>query len=159
LEISCASLSQDTLLLPQSYVSPLWRQLFHGNEVLSREFGLREYTRRWVPHLLDDAQKNHHHIGNRAAWIVAGTETHDFDRIPTGDESWFHYRYRPREMLTVSREKVTSFVRTEPAVQKVMITVFFTSTTPIVSEALLKGKKFNKDSFISTVLPELEKEK
>jgi hypothetical protein len=62
-------------------------------------------------------------------------------------------------MFTVSREKVTSFVRTEPAVQKVMITVFFTSTTLIVSEALPKGKKFNKDYFISTVLPELAKEK
>jgi histone-lysine N-methyltransferase SETMAR len=40
-----------------------------------------------------------------------------------------------------------------------MITVFFTSTTLIVSEALPKGRKFNHDYFISTVLPESVKEK
>jgi hypothetical protein len=40
-----------------------------------------------------------------------------------------------------------------------MITVCFTSTTLIISQALLKGKKFNQDYFISTVLPELVKEK
>jgi hypothetical protein len=61
-------------------------------------------------------------------------------------------------MFAVSREKVIPFVQTQPGVQKVLITVFFISTTLIGSEALPKGRKFNQDYFISTVLPELGKE-
>jgi hypothetical protein len=62
-------------------------------------------------------------------------------------------------MFAASQEKVTPFVRTWLGVHKGMITVFFTSTTLIVSEALPKGKKFNQDYFISTVFPELVKGK
>jgi hypothetical protein len=61
-------------------------------------------------------------------------------------------------MFAASRQKVTPFGRTQIAVQKVMVTVFFTSTTLIVSEALPKVRKFNQNHFISTVLPELVKE-
>jgi hypothetical protein len=61
-------------------------------------------------------------------------------------------------MIASPREKVTPFVRTQPGVQKIMITVFFTSTALIVSEAFPKGMKFNQDYFISTVLMGLTKE-
>jgi hypothetical protein len=62
-------------------------------------------------------------------------------------------------MFAASREKGASFVRTQLGVQKAMSALFFTSTTLIVSEALPKGRKFNQDYFISTVLPELVKAK
>jgi hypothetical protein len=52
---------------------------------------------------------------------------------------------------------VTPFVRTQLVVQKVMVTVFFTSKRLIVCEALPKGRKFNQGYFISIVLPELVK--
>jgi hypothetical protein len=54
---------------------------------------------------------------------------------------------------------VTFFVRTQLGVQKVLIIVFFTSTTLIVSEALPKGRKVNQNYFIATPLPELVTEK
>jgi hypothetical protein len=57
------------------------------------------------------------------------------------------------------RRMMTSSVRTRLGVQKVMITVFLTSTTLIVNEALPKGRKFNQKNSISPVLPELVKEK
>jgi hypothetical protein len=77
--------------------------------------------------------------------LLRGREAYDFDGIATGDESWLHHHYELREMFAASREKVTPFIRTQVGVQKVLITVFFTSTTLIVNEALPKGKKFNQD--------------
>jgi hypothetical protein len=96
--------------------------------------------------LLDDAQKNH-----RCASLIAllellqGRKTYYFDHISINDESWFHYHYEPREMCAASRETVTPLVRTQLGVQKVMITVFFTSTTLIISETVPEGRKFNRD--------------
>jgi hypothetical protein len=112
-----------------------------------------------MPHLLDDAQKNHRRApAIELLELLRGRKAYDFDGIATGDESWSHCHYEPLEMFAASRNKLTPFVRTQLAVQKVMITVFFTSTL-IGSEALPKGRKFGQDYFISTVLPELIKEK
>jgi transposase len=77
-------------------------------EVLSREFGFRKYARRWVPHLLDDAQKNHQRASAIELLVLLrglGREAYDFDGIATSDESWFYYHWEPREMFTASREK------------------------------------------------------
>jgi hypothetical protein len=63
-----------------------------------------------------------------------------------------------RKVCSVAR-KVTSFVQTQVEVQEILIFVFFTSSTLIISKALLKGRKFNQNYFISTVLPEVVKEK
>jgi hypothetical protein len=109
--------------------------------------------------LLDDVQKNHRPASAiELLKLLWGREVYDFDGIATGNESWFQYDYELREMFAAWRDKVTPFVWTRLMVQKVMITVFFTSTTLIVIEALLKSRKFNEDYFISTVLPESVKE-
>jgi hypothetical protein len=124
-------------------------------EVLSREFGFRKHAQRWVPHLFDDAQKNHRRASAiELLELLPSREVYDFDGIATGDGSWFHCHYESREKFAASRENVTPFVRTQPAVQKVLTIVFFLSTTLIVSEALPTGRKFNQNDFISTVLPE-----
>jgi hypothetical protein len=62
-------------------------------------------------------------------------------------------------MFAASREKATACVRTQLSVQKVMTTVFVTSTALTVSEPLPKGRKFNQDYFISTMLPEQVQDK
>jgi hypothetical protein len=122
--------------------------------------GLRKYARQWVAYLLDEAQKNHRRASAiELLKLLRGREAYDFDAIATGDESLFHYHSEPRKMFAAPREKVTPFVRTQLGVQKVMIAVFFTSTTPIVNEVLLKGRKLNQDYFVSTVLPEHVKAK
>jgi histone-lysine N-methyltransferase SETMAR len=69
------------------------------------------------------------------------------------------YQYEPCEMSAASREKVTPCVRVQSGVQKVVVTVFFTSTTLTVSETLPLSRKVNQDYFFSTVLPKLMQEK
>jgi hypothetical protein len=54
---------------------------------------------------------------------------------------------------------VTPFVRTDLGVEKVMIIVIFTYATLTVSDALPKGRKFNQETLVSTVLPELVQRK
>jgi hypothetical protein len=113
-------------------------------EVLSRELEFRKYARRWVPHFLGDTQKNHRRTSAiELLELLPGRQAYAFHGIATGDESWFHCHYEPREKFAPSREKVTSFVRTQLEVQKVLIIVSFTSTKLIVNEALPKGRKFN----------------
>jgi hypothetical protein len=90
-------------------------------EVLSRELGFRKYAGRWVPHLLDDAQKRR----QRASAIkllesLRGWGAYDFDGIATGDGSWFRYHYELCQVFAGSREKVASFVQTQQRVQKVI---------------------------------------
>jgi hypothetical protein len=90
-----------------------------AKEVLSRELGFRKYARRWVPYLLEEAQKK----CPRASAIellelLPGGEASDFDGTTTGDESWFDHHYELREMFAASREKVAPFVRTHLGVQK-----------------------------------------
>jgi hypothetical protein len=115
-----------------------------GKEVLRREFGFRKYVRRWVPHWLDDAQKNHRRPSAiELLELLRGREADDFVWIAVSDDSRFRYHHEPHKIFTALREKVISFARTQRGVQKVMVTVFFTSTALTVSEALLKGKKFN----------------
>jgi hypothetical protein len=89
-------------------------------EAFIRELEFRKHARRWVPHWLDDARKNHWRESVIELFeLLRRREAYDFDGIATGDESWFHYHWEPREMFAASREKVTLFVRTELGVQKV----------------------------------------
>jgi hypothetical protein len=72
-------------------------------EVLSRELGFRKYTRRWVPHLLDDAQKNHWRASAiEPLELLRGRQAYDFDGIATGDGPWFHYHDELRGMFAAS---------------------------------------------------------
>jgi hypothetical protein len=72
-----------------------------------------------VPHLLDDAQKNHPRASEiELVELLRGRKADDFDGIATGDESWFHYHHEPRETHTASREEAIAVVRTQLAVQR-----------------------------------------
>jgi transposase len=65
-------------------------------EILSRELRLHKYTRRWVPHLLDDAQKNHRTLAAiEMLALLREREEVEFDGLVTGDESWFIDHYEP----------------------------------------------------------------
>jgi hypothetical protein len=82
-------------------------------EVLSRELGFRKYARRWVSHLLDEAQKSHRRkLAIELLELLRGRKAYDLDGIAAGDESWFHCHYDPHEMFAAPREKVIPVVRT-----------------------------------------------
>jgi histone-lysine N-methyltransferase SETMAR len=94
-------------------------------EILRRERGLKKFSRRWVPHLLSDDEKK--------------------SRIAASRELCLQF--------AESRERVVLRIRQGISGQKIMITIFFTSTQLQVLEALPKGVKFNQDYFVHAVLP------
>jgi transposase len=56
-------------------------------EVLICELGLRKYAGRWVPHLLDDTQKNHRPAPEIELFeLLRGRKAYYFNGIATGDE-------------------------------------------------------------------------
>jgi hypothetical protein len=59
-----------------------------------------------MPHLLDDAQKNHRRASAiELLELLRGREADDFDGVATGDESRFHDHFEPRDMFAAWREK------------------------------------------------------
>jgi transposase len=115
-------------------------------KILSRELRLRKYTRRWVPHLLDDAQKNHQILAAiEMLALLREREEVEFDGLVTGDQFWFIYHYEPRAIFVPAREKVPPYVRTQLRVQKVMITVFVTMKMLSVLVPLPKRAPVNQD--------------
>jgi hypothetical protein len=91
--------------------------------------------------------------------ILNALEVDSFDGIPTGDESWFQYRYESTAMFAKSPHDVTLRTKRGIGVKKTMFTVFFTTRKLLIADDLPKGQKYNQDYFISHILPELEREK
>jgi hypothetical protein len=61
-------------------------------EILRRELGPKQFSRRWVPHLLSDDQKKVRVNASRKLLSLVGMYAqHNFERITTGDESLFQY--------------------------------------------------------------------
>jgi hypothetical protein len=59
-------------------------------ESLQRELEMRKFSRRWVPHSLNHAQKAARvETAKEMPRVLHESETNDFDGIATGDESWF----------------------------------------------------------------------
>jgi transposase len=131
-------------------------------EILRRELGLKKFSRRWVPHLLSDAQKKLRVDASRQLLSMLGMYAeYNFEGITTGDESWFQYSsYSDSDsMFAESRANVVPRIRRDISGPKTMVTIFFTSRRLLVLEALPKGTKFNQDYFIDAIFPGLYNEK
>jgi hypothetical protein len=58
--------------------------------LLARELGLREFTRKWVPHARSERQKNEWVTQSKLLLdLLQSHQTADFNAIAIGDESWF----------------------------------------------------------------------
>jgi transposase len=63
-------------------------------DILQRELGMREFSRRWVPHFLSPAQKVARVEALKTILrVLQEAELNGFEGIATGDESWFRYCY------------------------------------------------------------------
>jgi hypothetical protein len=91
--------------------------------------------------------------------ILNALEVDSFDRITTGDESWFQYLYESSARFAKSPHEVTPRTRPGIGVKKTMFTVFFTNRKLLITDDLPKGQKNKQEDFISDILPELEREK
>jgi hypothetical protein len=71
--------------------------------ILQRELGMRQFSRRWIPHSLSDAQKVARVEGAKEMLkIVQESETNDFDGISTGEKLWLQHTTASPKMFARS---------------------------------------------------------
>jgi hypothetical protein len=81
-------------------------------DILQRELGMREVSRRSVDHFLSPAQKVARVEASKTVLrVLQDAESSDFERIATGDESWFRYCYPSSTMFTRAPSEVTPRTR------------------------------------------------
>jgi hypothetical protein len=120
---------------------------------------MRQFSRRWVPHFLSPAQKVARVEASKTIlWVLQDAEWNDFEGIATSDESWFRYCYPSSIMFARAPSEVMPRTRQRIRAKKRMIMIFFIARQLILLDVLPKRSKFNHQSFIHYVLPDLKTE-
>jgi hypothetical protein len=69
-------------------------------DIPQRELGMRQFSRRWVPHFLSPAQKAACVGASKTILrVLQDAESNHHEGIATGDESWFRYCYPSSTMF------------------------------------------------------------
>jgi hypothetical protein len=89
--------------------------------------------------------------------VPQDAESHDFEGIATGDESWFRH-YHPSSMFVREPSEVIPRTRQTIGAKKTMIMIFFTTRQLILLDVLPKGSKFNQQYFTDYMFPDLKME-
>jgi hypothetical protein len=76
-------------------------------DIFLRELGMRKFSRRWVPDFLSPAQKVARvETSKTILRVLQDAELNNFERITTGDESWFRYCYPSSTMFARAPSEV-----------------------------------------------------
>jgi hypothetical protein len=95
-------------------------------DILARDLGLKEFTRRWVRDTLSGRQKVKRVEGStELLQILTDLETDPFDGIATGDESWFQYFSESSTLFAKSPGDDTPRTIQVIGVKQNMSTIFF----------------------------------
>jgi hypothetical protein len=102
-------------------------------EILQRDLGVKNFSRRWVPDQLNSSQKAARVNRSRALLhLLQQLQPFGFEGIIKGDESWLRCEYESGSMFAPSAGMVLPRLRAGFQVKKTTITVFFTTTILIV---------------------------
>jgi hypothetical protein len=84
-------------------------------DIHQRNLGMRQFSRRWLPHFLNPAQNVARiEVSKTILRVLQDAESNDFEGIATGDESWFRYCYpsstifarAPSEVIARTRQTI-----------------------------------------------------
>jgi hypothetical protein len=97
-------------------------------EILTRDLGMRKFTRRWVPHELRARAKTTRVVDARMLFqALRNEQSQNFSHIMTGDERWFYDTYESPTMFARARDEVVSRVSPTIGWKKVIVTIFLTA--------------------------------
>jgi len=123
---------------------------------LTISLGLKSYLCKWVPHFLTEELRQKRLT--LAQQLLSDLETEEpfrFQRIITGDESWFYIDYSPTRIWSLSPDNLPQNVSHAIQSQKFMLTVFWGISGPVLIKWLKPGEKFNTTYFINDVIAEM----
>jgi hypothetical protein len=122
-------------------------------EILTRDLGMRKFTRRWVLHAFSATDKAKRVVDARTLFqALRKDRSQNFAHIMTGDESWFYYNYESPTVFARARDEVVPRVPRTIGSKKVMVTIFFTANRLLTLVSLPQGQKYNKEYFINEIL-------
>ena len=111
---------------------------------------------RWVPHLLTiDIKKKRVQQCKKILQCLEDCNKTNFNKIMTGDESWFLYRYQPTHQWVLHGENPQDIVSKKNYDRKIMVSIYVTKTGKYFIDILPKGMRFNSLYFCETILPQL----
>lgn len=119
---------------------------------LTNVLGYHCYQTKWVPHMLNDVQKQNKVILAKSMLEILHSEqrTH-FCNIVTGDESWFLYQYTQSSQWVISKDELINRTIKTNMQRKMFVTIFFNGDGVVLVDFLPKGAKFNSDYFINII--------
>jgi hypothetical protein len=72
-------------------------------DILQKGSGMRQFSRRGVPHFLSPAEKiTRVEASKTILRVLQDAKSNDFEGIATGDESWFRYCYPSSTMFALA---------------------------------------------------------
>jgi hypothetical protein len=93
-------------------------------EHLYKDLGFQSFHLRWVLHLLTPELKEQRRTyATEITVLLLSAQKDDWHHLVTGNLSWFFLSYLPRQMLTLTRDDVTSKPRREIRTAKFMFTI------------------------------------
>jgi transposase len=122
--------------------------------ILHNDLGLTKLHLRWVPHTLNADQKNERmSLSSQLLAILQQEQQIEFERVLTGDESWFFLYYPPDSAWAVSRDALPERVKQTIDTEKCLISVFWSVNAIHSLVDVPKGMKYNTTFFYDTVMP------
>jgi hypothetical protein len=128
-------------------------------KILTRDLGMRKFTRRWVYHDLRAIDKGTGIVDARTLLqALRNDQSRGFIHIMTGHKSWFYYNYESPTMFAGARDEVVPRVSPTIRSKKVMITTFFTANRLVKLVYLPRRQKYNKEYVINKMLKGVNQE-
>jgi hypothetical protein len=90
--------------------------------------------------------------------VLRNDESSGSSHIARADESWFAYHYESIHCDAKSHEVVPTRTKPTIATKKAMVTIFFIGLKLLIFDILPRECKFNQDSFLAFIAPELSNE-
>jgi histone-lysine N-methyltransferase SETMAR len=157
--------------LAEAISSMLGERPFSSCKVLSRHFriakatclrilhdklGLKKFHLRWVPHSISSNQKSERvSYSNLLLAALEESRQTGFERLITGDESWFYISYPHESVWAASREDVPERLRQKIDTEKCLISILWSVNGIHSLLDIPKGMTYNTAFLCDTVIPSL----
>jgi hypothetical protein len=113
---------------------------------------------RWVHHLLTSELKQKRiEVSQALLTILPFEEETSFQRIITGDESWFYLDYSSDHIWSGAGDDIPQRISRSIQSEKFLLTVLWSTRGPLVVKWMERGQCFNSAYFCGVVINELVK--
>jgi hypothetical protein len=94
-------------------------------QVMVSDLGMRKFVRRWIPHVLSEANRRERVLkANLLMEELRTDEGNEFANTMTGGESWFFLSYESDSMFALVRDEMIPRTSQTIGSEKVMVAIF-----------------------------------